>query len=190
MKKCSYLAVLLSLWCCTSCFVQKQEKSESFYLENKAPIDELIRSFNTLHDKEPFAIGFSDKRFKYYTFQMYTDTVRYIYSTHMDKKLVFDEMYKSKITESEIRVIAQQIKDLKCLWIHKSDIFIDGVRTPATHLSFKSVLFNRPFDENRYYNLVFLETSIPKRTTTRRLRKYGYHEVSKNVYFTISSRFR
>jgi hypothetical protein len=161
MKKCSYLAVLLSLWCCTSCFVQKQEKSESFYLENKAPIDELIRSFNTLHDKEPFAIGFSDKRFKYYTFQMYTDTVRYIYSTHMDKKLVFDEMYKSKITESEIRVIAQQIKDLKCLWIHKSDIFIDGVRTPATHLSFKSVLFNRPFDENRYYNLVFLETSIP-----------------------------
>lgn len=190
MKKRSCLAVLLSLCCCMSCFVQKQEKSESFYLENKAPIDHLIRNFNTLHDKEPFAIGFSDKRFKYYTFQMYTDTVRYIYSTHMDKKLVFDEMYKSKVTETEITVIAQQIKDLKCLWIHKSDIFIDGVKTPATHLSFKSVLFNRPFDENKYYNLVFLETSIPKRTTTRRLRKYGYHEVSRNVYFTISSRFR
>ncbi len=190
MNTRSYLSVLLSLWCCTSCLVQKQEKSESFYFENKTKIDHLIKGFNTLYDKQPFAIGFSDKRFKYYTIQMYTDTVRYIYSTHMDRNLIFQEMIQSKLTEKDLKVIAQQIKELKCLWIDKSDMYIDGVKTSTTHLSFKSLLFNRAFDENKYYNLVFLETSIPKRTTTRRLRKYGYHEITKNVYFTISSRFR
>jgi hypothetical protein len=185
-----HLMIVLLMWGCSSCFVKRQQKSASFYIENKAPIDKLIKDFNALYDKQPFALGFSDKRFKHYTIQMYTDTVRYIYNTQQDRTMVFSEMIASPISESELSIIAKQIKELKCLWIDKSIMYIDGVKTPSTHLSFKSVLFNRPFDENKYYNLVFLETYIPKRTTTRRLRKYGYSEVSKNVYFTISNRFR
>ncbi len=189
MKKVIVL-FLLSGILLSSCFSAKIRKSEDYYFENRPALETLLKDYEALYRKQPFAIGFSDKRFSYYTIIMYTDSVRYLYNTHMNRKLVFDEMRQSSLTVEDLTGIARQIKDLKCLWIGKNELYIDNRKTMATNLSFKSQLFNRPFEENKYYILSFLETRMSKAATTRRLRKYGYHEVGRNVYFTISNRFR
>jgi len=186
----SLVIFLLSGILLTSCFPAKIRKSEDYYFENKPALETLLKDYEALYRKQPFAIGFSDKRFSYYTIIMYTDSVRYLFNTRMNRKLVFDEMKQSSLTVEELTGIAQQIKELKCLWIGKNELYIDGRKTMATNLSFKSQLFNRPFEENKYYILSFLETRMSKATTTPKLRKYGYHEIGRNVYFTISNRFR
>jgi hypothetical protein len=187
MKKLLYFLLPLLL---SSCFSAKVRKSEEFYFENEDALRKLVRDYQILYAKQPFAFGFSDRRFSYNTFIMYTDTVRYIYNTKLKRDLVFQEMRESALRSTELSHLAKQLKEVDCLWIDKGEIFLEGRKVPATFLSFKSLLFHRPFEENKYYILAFIDTSLPKATATRRLRRYGYHEVGKNVYFAISNRFR
>ncbi|ADQ17472.1 hypothetical protein [Leadbetterella byssophila] len=187
MKKLLLLSLIPLL---SSCFTSKVRKSEEYYFINEGSIKDLLKNYDKMYQKQPFALGFSDRRFSYYTLIMYTDTVRYIYNSKLKRELVFEEMMKSPLQNEELTQLAQQIKELECLWIDKSELYLEGRKIPATFLSFKSLLFHRPFEENKYYILAFLDSPLPKTTTTRRLRKYGYHEVGHNVYFTISNRFR
>lgn len=174
----------------TSCFSAKVRKSEEYYFENEAALRKLVKDYQSLYAKQPFAFGFSDRRFSYNTLIMYTDTVRYIYNTKLKRDLVFQEMRESALSNADLSSLAKQLKEVDCLWVDKGDMYLEGRKVPATFLSFKSLLFHRPFEENKYFILAFLDTSLPKATATRRLRRYGYHEVGKNVYFAISNRFR
>lgn len=187
MRKLCFLLLPVLL---SSCFSAKVRKSEEYYFENEAALRKLVKDYEGMYAKQPFAFGFSDRRFSYNTLIMYTDTVRYIYNTKLKRDLVFQEMRESALSNADLSTLAKQLKAVDCLWVDKGDLYLEGRKVPATFLSFKSLLFHRPFEENKYYILAFLDTSLPKATATRRLRKYGYHEVGKNVYFSISNRFR
>ncbi len=183
-------SVFLCFVLLSSCVVNTHRKSEDFYFDNEDKIKKLVADYEKLYAIQPFEFGFSDKRFKYYTIQMYTDSIRYIYNTETGSDLIFEEMRQSKLNREDLTSIAMQIKDLRCLWIGKSDLYLDGKKTVSTNLSFRSVMFSTPFSENKYYILAFFDGEIPNSKAKRRLRKYSYRSIDDDVFFTISTRFR
>lgn len=184
------LTYLFLIFLLGSCMVNNQRKTANYYFKNQVKIEALLNTYENLYQKQPFALGFSDRRFNYYTLQLYTDTVRYIYNTKTSRQNIFDEIIKTPISNKEFLDIAQQIKDVRCLWIDKYDYYIQGEKHIATFMSFKSVLFKRSFEENKYYVLVFLNRELPLNDDNEVLKRYRMTKIKDGVYFGIRDKFR
>ena len=52
------------------------------------------------------------------------------------------------------------MKQLKCLWIGRSNYYMNDEKVPFTFISFGSALIEKPFVENKFYILVFLDKKI------------------------------
>jgi len=80
------------------------------------------------------------------------------------------------------------MKDIKCLWIGKSDYYFGEHPEKFDYISFKSA--DKAFRENKYYMLVFLEHRLEYPEFQERIDKGTFVPVDSLVYYTTTSRYR
>ena len=187
--KILFLAVISSLLF-ASCFTASKRKSADYYHENKAAINKIRFLYDKLYEQEAFGAGFTDKSCKYYLMEVTTDTVRYIYNTEKNKPQVFETIRKFQYDTTMLREFAIQLKTIKCLWINKASFYVNGKKDTITFLSFKSALTDRPFVENKYYTLLFLNQPVKSTAGKERIKNGDWVRIDSLVYFTIGGGFR
>ena len=189
MKKYRLYIILLAItlvgFSCTTA-----RKSAKYYDQNKAAIKELRNYFEILYKQQPFAAGFTDKSFKYYAMQIVTDTLRSIYTNDTREKELWDNIYKFNYDTALLKKMAVKMKEVKCLWIGRSAYYMDEQKMPFTFISFGSALIEKPFVEDKYYILVFLDRKLEHAELEDRVKKGKLVPVDDLVYYTIGSSYR
>jgi len=186
MKKRQFYTCLLIMYLGISC--SPSRKSAAYFQENKTAIAELRTYFNQLYTQQPFSAGFTDKTFKYYVMQVMTDTLRAVYNNEKRKDELWENVRKFHYDTALLKKMAKRMKDIKCLWIGKSDYYFGEHPEKFDYISFKSA--DKAFRENKYYMLVFLEHSLEYPEFQERIDKGTFVPVDSLVYYTTTSRYR
>ena len=186
----AYIIVLIPFVALSSCAVNSTRKSASYYETNKDQITEIRKNYEALYSHQPFSVGFTDKSFKYYVMEVTTDTLRYIFNTEQSEKKLLETIQRFRYDTAQLRQLAREMKEIKCLWLDKSSFYLDGVKESVTFLSFKSVTVDKPFVENKYYVLIFLNHELRDAEAEARVKKGELVRINDLVYFMIGNRFR
>ena len=187
-KSC-ILSSIIGLTLC-SCAVHAPRKSADYYEKHKDEITEVRKYYETLYSHQPFSLGFTEKSFKYYVMEVTTDTLRYIYNTEQSEKKLYETILQFKYDTAMLRQLADKMKEIKCLWLDKSSFYLDGEKESVTFLSFKSLKVDKPFVENKYYVLIFLNHELKDVEAKARVKKGELVRINDMVYFMIGNRFR
>ena len=174
-----------------SCRATSERKSAKYYQQNKTQITEILKLYEKLYAQQPFSGGYSDKSYKYVTMEILTDTVRYIYSSKGDSKTkLFETIRKFDYDTTMLKKWSIQMKDIKCLWLSKATFNVNQKEEIVTFLSFKSVLIDKPFVENKYYILLFVPHPINDPAIKARVKKGDLVKIDELVYFMIGNKFK
>lgn len=182
--------VILLMVCLGACTASSKRKSADYYNENKAVIHQTLELYDNLYKHQPFGAGFTDKSFRYFLLEVTTDTLRYIYNTDNNEQRIYETINRFHYDTSQLKVLGQNLFDIKCLWLSKSSFYVNKQKETVTFLSFKSARNNKPFVENKYYILIFLPHPIKSLDVNERIRKGSLVKINDLVYFTIGSKFR
>ena len=174
----------------TSCVASSQRKSGNYYNENKAAINELRLAYENLYGQQPLSIGFTDKSHKYFVMEVKTDTLRSIFNTAQSPDQLYGLIKKFNYDTAMLSLVAQKMKDIKCLWLSKSAFYVNEKRALVTFLSFESASSGGLFKENKYYILVFLEQPITSQDFNKRIDKGELVKINDLVYYIIGNNFR
>ena len=174
----------------TSCMVGSKRKSADYYEKNKEAITQIRYYYDQLYSHQPFSIGFTDKSFKYYVMEVTTDTLRYIFNTDQSETKLFETILRFNYDTLLLQELAVKMKEIKCLWLDKSSFYVDEKKETVTFLSFKSAMVDKPFVENKYYVLVFLNHKLEHPDLKAKVKKGDIVKINDLVYFAIGNRFR
>ena len=182
------LFLIVSLTC--SCGSSKQRKSADYYNENKQSINEMRSVFDQLYNHQVLSVGFTDKSFKYYVMEVTTDTLRYIYNTHINEQQLYETVKKFRYDTIMLKKLSNLMKSTKCLWLSKSSFYISEKRETVTYLSFKSAKTDRPFVENKYFILIFLPYPLTSADIKAKINNGDLVKIDDLVYFMIGNKYR
>lgn len=180
--------LLIALLC--SCGSSKQRKSADYYYDNKTSINEMRSIFDQLYSHQPLSVGFTDKSYKYYVMEVTTDSLRYIYNTHINEQQLYETVKKFQYDTAMLRKLSVLMNSNKCLWLSKSSFYINEKRETVTYLSFKSAKTDRPFVENKYYILIFLPYPITSADIKAKINNGDLVKIDELVYFMIGNGYR
>jgi hypothetical protein len=186
----TYLFVSATISAMLSCAVTTTRKTENYYRQNKTQITEMRSLYEQLHQHQPFAAGFTDKSCKYFVMEVRTDTVRYVYNTEKNRPQVYETIHRFHYNTDRIQELTKRMRTLKCLWISRSSFFVDEKKETITSMSFKSAVGEQPFEENKYYVLMFLNRPLNSPEIKARIRKGDLVKIDELVYFTIGGNYR
>lgn len=189
-KPRTYLLLLLACYGLISCTAASKRKSAAYYQQNQAKIEETLQQYEKLYAYQPFSAGFTDKSFRYYLMEVSTDTLRYIINSDNNLTQLGEVIKRFNYDTVQLRAMARNLKAIKCLWLSKNSFYIGDKRETITFLSFKSATVDKPFVENKYYVLIFLQHPITSSNIKERLKNGSLVKINDLVYFTISSKFR
>lgn len=173
-----------------SCASTSTRKTADYYRQNEQAIKEIRKLYDTLYRQQPFASGFTDKSCKYYVLQVMTDTLRYIFDTEHNERKLYETVLRFQYDTAMLRQLAMKMKTLKCLWLARAPVYSETKSDTVEYLSFKSVSVDKPFEENKYYVLIFLDHQIVSPEAEARVRKGDLVKIDELVYFTIGSKYR
>jgi hypothetical protein len=188
LNKPACLAILLA--CFTGCFTASKGKSADYYRENRAALEDLRNQYEKLYSHQPFSAGFTDKSYSYFAMEVKTDTVRYIYNTEKNSQQVARLIHRFDYDTAQLRAFAIKMKELKCLWLSKSTFFVNEQRETVTFLSFDAAAGNKPFVEQKYYILIFLNHPIMSQEFEKRIKKGNLVKIDELVYYRIGNGYR
>jgi len=86
--------------------------------------------------------------------------------------------------------MARKMKQLKCLWLSKTTDWLGEQKETYTYISFGSALVDKPFVEDKYYILIFLDHKINHPVVEGKIKNGDLVPVDDLVYFTIGSSYR
>jgi len=190
---CQYKVLVFSLFVLTglsSCYSTSGRKSASYYEKNQLEINTIRMLYDSLYHHQPFSIGFTDKTFKYYVMEVTTDTLRSIYNNERSEKQLFETIARFSYDTSMLKQLSTKMKEIECLWIDKASFYLDEKKDTVTFISFKSVLIDKPFVENKYYILLFLKKKLEHPYLQNRVKKGELVRINDLVYFMIGNKFR
>ena len=173
---------------CFSCAAER--KSTKYYQDNKNDLIILKTYYDSLYRKQPFSAGFTDKSCKYYVMQINTDTLRSVYTTDTRKEEFSKNVLRYNYDTVLLNKMALKMKQLKCLWLGKTTDWIGEQKARYTFISFGSALVDKPFVEDKYYILIFLDHKIDHPEVETNIKKGRLVPVDDLVYFTIGSSYR
>jgi hypothetical protein len=184
-----YLAIVVSL-ILSSCLIRAERKSAAYYHKNQIVIGQMLQDYQRLYDQQPFSIGFTNRSYTDYVLFFLTDTLRYIYNTETGKSKLSELIRRFNYDTTLLPELALKMKQTKCLWLDKTSFYLGEKKDTVTFLSFKSVLIDKPFVENKYYILIFSSHKLDHPEIKARLRRGDLVKINDFVYFMIGSHFR
>jgi hypothetical protein len=191
MKTCkTTLLMLMVAVLLNACMKGANRKSANYYRENQSALDSLRILYDDLYQHQPFSAGFTDKSYQYFVMEVITDSLRYIYNTEKNRPQVVDIISKFQYDPKKIRRFGELMKQTKCLWLSKASFYANEKREVITYLSFKSAATDRPFVENKYYILIFIDHPITSEGIRQRIADGKLVKIDDLVYFMIGNGYR
>jgi hypothetical protein len=106
---------------------------------------------------------------KYFVMQIMTDSVDIL--QYQNKAALYKVLGIVQYDTSRLRLMANQMKAMKLLWMDKTSFWVNEKEVIITFLSFKSVTVEAPFSENKYYILLFTDERLDIPEIRERLKR-------------------
>jgi len=187
-KKPAYLLLLVILFAC-SCASLKQN-AEKYYSTNEQQLNHIEQTYNELYNKKPFSVGFTDKGFDDILFEITTDTLKYVYEFEVGAQPIKDTLVKFGFDAPRICEMIEEMKAIKCLWVNKSDYYVDEKKKTFTFISIRPVAINMPFTDKKYYIIIYFTQPQKFSKRGRLLNNRNFRKINEKVCYAFSEKFR
>jgi hypothetical protein len=165
-------------------------KATIYYNKYDDQLLDIIRQYDKLSAHHNFMCGFTDRTFKYFSIEIKTDTVRYVYNSAVRNFQLADSVVQFKIDTAGVRKMAIDMYKIKCLWVGKADFYPQKQKVTIDYLAFGMPIKKNPFNESKY-----LVVAYPQEKWSDSLKNYlvsrtGIQFLSDKAFFTVSNKFK
>lgn len=183
-----------------SCNESKIISSASYY-KNEKTLDSIQHTYNTLNDKSPFWLEFTDKSFNDISIAIITDSIKYIYQFAITETRMADTLQKYHLNIAGIKKLITQMKSIHCTWINNLAYYDNDKKKMLTYISLRPVMENLPFTNTKYFILTYFaqpqyfdgEGRLLAGRKLRKLREINneiFRRINDKVCYTVSEKFR
>ena len=198
-KSSSLLLLLAFLYVMQSC--SPKDISTKYYFQHEKQLDSIESTFKALYLQQPVAIGFTDRKFRTVSVDFITDTLTYIYEFGLHESRLADTLSRFNLDAAACIELIRQMKNIRCAWVSKVDIYADEKKQSLIYLSIKPVVLQSLFSYKKYYILTYYqqrqyfdeEGRLLDKRRLRRVRKINgdiFRRINDKVSYTISGKFR
>ncbi len=162
-----------------------------YYYEHKGALDTIRDRFKTSYNKRPFNIEFKDKNFRYISFEILSDTFRYIYNFDLLEPNFADTLEKYKYNPAEIVALIADMQSIRCTWISNLDYYEDRQKKTLVFISVRHNKLESFLNGEKYYALAFFNERQffdPKGRLTDKSEKKRMREINGQVFRRITDR--
>lgn len=180
----SFVAIVLFASCRTP-----EKLSKSYYVLHKNELKTIIETYNQLYEIKPFILGFSDARYRKYSLEVSTDTVRYVYNTSIMQFSVADSIKRFGFDSSHMKKLGQMMRKSKCICVARHFFYWDNKEYAANWLFFRQS-GSGLFKERRYHVLIFFKDALPENARKEFIEQQKLEPLEDNVFYTVSNLFK
>lgn len=173
----------------------------NYYSGNEKVLTSIEQSYKKLYQQKHFSVAFTDRSFNYVSFEILTDSIKYIYEFDIRENKLHDTLIKYNFPAPEVISLVMQMRSIQCSWIHNLDYYTNNQKQSMVFMSIRHISFHLPFTSEKYYILTFYSQpqyydSEGRLLANRRLRKLRkinddiFHRINDKVCYTVSERFR
>jgi hypothetical protein len=190
------LAVSITLLCsCASTNIS------NYYSKNKQTLESIEHSYKEQYRQQKFSLLFTDKTYQNLSFEIHTDSIKYIYDFKASEKRLNDTLEKFRFNVDEMKMLISNMQSIHCTWIDNLDYYVDDQKNYLVFMSIRKKTINLPFIEQKYYVLTYFaqpqyydeEGRLLNHKNRRRLRKINgeiFKRINDKVCYTVSTLFR
>ncbi len=175
--------------------------STKYYSQHEKQLDSIESAFKTLYQQQPVAIAFTDRKFRSVSLDFITDSLTYIYEFGLHESRLEDTLRRFKMDAAACIELIRQMKNIRCTWVSKVDIYADEKKQSLVFMSIKPVALQSLFSYKKYYILTYFqqrqyfdeEGRLLDKRKLRRVRKINgdiFRRINDKVCYTISGKFR
>lgn len=172
-----------------------------YYKENQAMLHSIRDSFQALYRQKPFSLEFKDKNYRFISFEVLSDTMRYIYNFDLDQPNFADTLYKYHYNAKGIIGLAADMRSIKCTWIAKLDYFENRQEKQLVFISVRHNKLKSFMKGEKYYALAFFnerqyfdkQGRLTDRSEKKRKREINgqiFHRITDRICYAITGNFR
>jgi hypothetical protein len=175
--------------------------STNYYFENEKTLTSIEQLYKTINHEKHFSVSFTDRSFDYISFEILTDSIKYIYEFNIKEPRLQDTLLKYGLPSNGITELITQMRSIHCIWINNLDYYTNNQKHSLVFMSIRHIAIHLPFTSEKYYTLTFYsqpqyydsEGRLLNNRRVRKLRKINgdvFRRVNDRVAYTISERFR
>lgn len=129
--------------------------SHTYYQENDSLFQSINRQYKQLYEERPFSAGMSDKAFKRISFEILTDSIKYVYNFDIGEKRLNDTLAKYKFDVKGINSLIADMQQLHCTWITNLDYYENGQKKYLVFVSIRHRKLKAFLRSEKYFTLAF-----------------------------------
>ncbi len=190
------IIVIIANGCASSKIV-----SSHYYFQHEKALIAIEEKYQLLYAIKPFSIAFTDHSFNYISFEIITDSLKYIYEFELHDPRLQDTLLKYQLPVKGVTTLIAQMQAIKCIWINDLDYYTNTKKDYMVLMSIKPLLGQLPLTNKQYFILTFYTQpqyfdSEGRLLATRRLRRLRqingeiFHRINNKVCYAVSERFR
>lgn len=155
MRFCFCYIVLLipALWL-GSCSYSKKF-SHTYYQENDSLLNSINRRYKQLYEEHPFSLGMRDKAFRSISFEILTDSIKYVYNFNIGETRFNDTLVKYKFNTGKINSLIADMQKAHCTWITNLDYYENLEKKYLVFVSIRHRKLKAFLRSEKYFTLAF-----------------------------------
>ena len=154
MRRLYHIPVLFLLYVLSSCSTTNNFTTR-YYEENKDMLNSVRRRFQEYYNEKPFHIEFKDKSFRYMSYEILTDTTRFIYNFDLEEASLADSLDKYGYNTPRIIELIADMRRIRCTWISKLDYYENREKKTLVFISVRHNQLESLLNGEKYYALAF-----------------------------------
>jgi hypothetical protein len=193
----SFIMVIIFFSSCTT----GKYSSTRYYIENKEMLHSITNRYKTLNAERRFSIEFRDKTFQDISFEIISDTFRYIYSFNQEGPALADTLAKFHYAAPEIIGLITDMRAIRCTWINNVDYYENQLRKNLVFVSVRHGKLESLLQGEKYYVLAFFGerqyfdklNRLTDKTNKTRIREISgnvFRKISDSICYAISGNYR
>jgi hypothetical protein len=200
MRKLSHISLLFLLYFMSSCSPTNNFTTR-YYAENKDMLNSVRERFQEYYTQKPFHIEFKDKNFRYMSYEILTDTTRFIYNFDLEERNLADSLDKYGYNTPRIIELIADMRQIRCTWISKLDYFENREKKSMVFISVRHNQLESLLNGEKYYALAFFNERqsfdtrgrLTDKSEKKRMREINgqvFRKINDRVCYAITGNFR
>ncbi len=200
MKNITYIFLLLVCSYQMGCSYSKTF-TKKYYDKNEEELELINTNFKKLYKGHPFSLELKDKQLRRIGLEIHTDTVRYIYTFHLDEPYLLDTLVKYKLDVKLVSELINAMQKTGCIWVSNIDYYENYEKKYLLLMSVRSKKLEAFLKPEKYYTLVFFEESQPydnkgrlidkaDKKSNRRINDQVFRKVNDKVFYAVTDSYR
>ena len=148
------MILLLPAFWLGSCSYSKKF-SHTYYQENDSLFHSINRRYKQLYEERPFSLGMRDKAFKSISFEILTDSIKYVYNFNIGEQRFNDTLSKYKFDAGRINSLITDMQQAHCTWITNLDYYENLEKKYLVFVSIRHKKLKAFLRSEKYFTLAF-----------------------------------